>query len=168
MYNTALIACSQFPDQQQDDAFDVEGLARQLQTVVAPCFFITIGQGSGHYCAPNATYDRIWRQRRQVPFMENIEAIHREWSTRWGPKVSGWWVDGCYEAEYRFPEGQPPNFQTLAAALRAGNDDAIVAFIPGVLVPVICHSVHEDYTASEIAGVLPECPGPWVEREAMR
>jgi len=212
----------------QVDAFDVSGLARQLQTVGARYFFITIGQGSGHYCAPNDTYDRltgispskcsrrdlvsdlhaaldplgirllvytaaeiswgdpearvglglkhhhsdpdsggtrIWRQHRQVPFMENIEAIHREWSARWGDKVSGWWVDGCYEAKHRFPDGQPPNFQTLAAALRTGNPDALVAFNPGVLVPVICHSVHEDYTAGEIAAVLPECPGPWVEKD---
>ena len=211
----------------QVDLFDVEGLAQQLRSVRARYFFITIGQGSGHYGAPNETYDRltgikpskcsrrdlisdlhaaliplgikllvysgseiswgdrearvglklkhhhtdpgsgglkIWRKHRQVAFMKNVEAIHNEWSTRWGKKVAGWWIDGCYESAYRFPEGDPPNFETLAAALRSGNPDAIVAFNPGVTLPVVCHSVHEDYTAGEVARSLPECPGPWVEK----
>ena len=212
----------------QVDAFDVSGLARQLASVGAGYFFITLGQGSGHFCAPNAEYDRlagitpskcsrrdlvadihqeleplgirlmlysaaemawddaqarvglklkyhhndpgsggnrIWRRHRQVAFMKNIEAIHLEWAKRWGRKISGWWIDGCYEAAYRFPENDPPNFQTLAAALRAGNPEAIVAFNPGVLIPIICHSVHEDYTAGEISDALPECPGAWVEKD---
>ncbi len=215
----------------QVDAFDVEGLARQLHAVHARYFFITIGQGSGHFCAPNETYDRltgispskcsrrdlvsdlhavlaplgikllvysgsgiahrdvearpglklkhhhmdpgsggfkIWREHRQVEFMRNIEAIHRDWSTRWGKKVAGWWIDGCYESDCRFPEGDPPNFETFAAALRAGNPDALVAFNPGVRVPVVCHTIHEDYTAGEIARALPECPGPWVEKDGHR
>ena len=216
----------------QVDAFDVKGLARQLQSVQARYFFITIGQGSGHFCAPNETYDRltgirpgkcsrrdlvsdiyaelaplgikllvysaselawsdaqarpglkmthnhndlgsdgkklgykIWHEHRQVDFMKNVEAIHAEWSKRWGKKVSGWWIDGCYEADYRFPEDDPPNFATLAAALRAGNPDAIVAFNTGVKTPIICNTVHEDYTAGEISRALPECRSGWVEKD---
>lgn len=41
----------------QVDAFDVEGLAKQLARVKAPYFFLTLGQNSGHYCSPNAAYD---------------------------------------------------------------------------------------------------------------
>ena len=41
------------------DAFDVDGLAAQLASVGAGYLFITTGQNSGHYCAPNETYDRI-------------------------------------------------------------------------------------------------------------
>ena len=44
---------------QQIDSFDVKGLAEQLESVSARYFFITIGQGSGHFCAPNETYDRL-------------------------------------------------------------------------------------------------------------
>lgn len=43
----------------QVDAFDVEGLADQLEQCKAPYFFLTLGQNSGHYCSPNATYDSI-------------------------------------------------------------------------------------------------------------
>ncbi|MGQ9524155.1 MAG: discoidin domain-containing protein [Armatimonadota bacterium] len=41
------------------DGFDVEGLAQQLESVGAKYYFITLGQNSGHYCAPNATYDQF-------------------------------------------------------------------------------------------------------------
>ena len=44
----------------------------------------------------------------------------------------------------------------------------MVAFNPGVLTPVVCHTVHEDFTAGEIARELPECPGPWIERDGHR
>jgi len=40
------------------DRFDVDGLARQLASVGARYYFITLGQNSGHYCAPNEAYDR--------------------------------------------------------------------------------------------------------------
>jgi len=42
----------------QVDTFDVKALASQVASTGAGYYFITLGQGSGHYCAPNATYDR--------------------------------------------------------------------------------------------------------------
>lgn len=210
------------------DAFDVVGLARQLESVHARYFFITIGQGSGHYCVPNETYNAIagvrpskcskrdlvsdlydvlhplgidllvyapadgsnrdsearnglkltahwhdakdfdwqpgpqWGAFRLPEYQRNWEMICRDWSLRWGSKVRGWWVDGCYGADYRYPESEEPNFRTYAAALRAGNPDAIVAFNPGVLTPVIHYTDHEDYTAGEISDALPECKGSFV------
>ena len=41
------------------DAFDVEGLARQLAAAHVPYFVITLGQNSGYYLSPNRTYDEI-------------------------------------------------------------------------------------------------------------
>jgi alpha-L-fucosidase len=41
------------------DHFDVETLANQLAQVHAGYYLLTIGQGSGFYVAPNATYDRL-------------------------------------------------------------------------------------------------------------
>lgn len=41
------------------DEFDVEGLAGQLQEMKADYFIITLGQNSGWYCAPNATYEKL-------------------------------------------------------------------------------------------------------------
>ncbi len=41
------------------DAFDVEGLARQLEAAGTRYFVLTLGQNSGHYLSPNRTYDRL-------------------------------------------------------------------------------------------------------------
>ncbi len=218
---------------QQVVGFNVAGLAAQLDEAGADYFVITLGQGSGHYCAPNAVYDaltgvvpskcserdliadlhgalsprgirllvycaaemswgdaeareglglghhhndlnsegkrigtKVWREHRQPDFMRNIETVLRAWSVQWGNKVSGWWVDGCYEPEARFPENEPPNFATLADALRAGNPSAIVTFNAGITVPIVSVTRHDDYAAGEIAHRFPEsCPGTWVEKD---
>jgi hypothetical protein len=43
----------------QVENFDVEYLAQQLKSIGVRYYFITIGQHSGHYCSPNAAYDRF-------------------------------------------------------------------------------------------------------------
>ncbi|ULL15235.1 hypothetical protein DVH26_12785 [Paenibacillus sp. H1-7] len=209
------------------DAFDVEGLAKQLESVGAGYFFLTLGQNTGHYCAPNATYDSIvgiepskcsrrdlvsdlyealapkgikllvylpsgapngdpvamekleWengytgpgirhnRQRtgkRLAEFQRKWEAVITEWSLRWGNKVSGWWIDGCYFADEMYRHADEPNFGSFAAAMKAGNPDSIVCFNPGVIVPVITHRTeHEDYLGGEVIRAFPVCEGRWLE-----
>ncbi|HOZ47999.1 MAG TPA: alpha-L-fucosidase [Candidatus Hydrogenedentes bacterium] len=101
---------------------------------------------------------------RLESFQRKWEAVIREWSTRWGKNVSGWWFDGCYfpDAMYRHPE--PPNFESFAAAARAGNPDSIVAFNPGVRNPIIRLTPAEDYTAGEINEPQEvTCAGRWVD-----
>ena len=44
---------------EQVDTFDVAGLVRQLASTGTKYLLFTVGQNSGHYCAPNATYDRL-------------------------------------------------------------------------------------------------------------
>jgi hypothetical protein len=181
------------------DNFDVEGMAAQLQAAGVSYYQISIGQNSGYYLAPNATYDKItgiqpskcsrrdlvadlyealhkrgirlmvylpsggpgadkvadaaleWRNGPYPnrEFQTKWQQIIRDWSQRWGKKVSGWWFDGCYfpNSMYR---GEAPNFATLAAAARAGNPDSAVAFNPGVVYRILSMSPHEDFTAGEI------------------
>ena len=209
--------------------FDVQGLAEQLKAAGADYYIITLGQNSGFYCSPNATYDKYvgispskcstrdliadlyealhprgialmvylpsgapdrdatavaaleWKpgkhprwdktpappgeeDSRLEDFQRKWEDVIREWSTRWGTKVAGWWFDGCYfpDAMYRHPD--PPNFESFAAAARAGNPNSIVAFNPGVVDPIISLTPFEDYSAGEINE--PEkvkCPGRFVD-----
>ena len=205
------------------ESLDVQRLAGQLEECGAPYYFITIGQNSGHYCAPNATYDSIvgirpskcsrrdlvadlyealnprgikllvylpsgapaadpvamkalgwkwgfegewpaaWGGERTGPrlaeFQLKWEAVIREWALRWGKNVCGWWFDGCYFPDEMYRHPDPPNFQSFAAAAKAGNPEALAAFNPGVLVPVISLSEYEDYTAGEISEAFPVCPG---------
>ena len=92
---------------------------------------------------------------RLSDFQNNWESIVREWSLRWGRKVHGWWIDGTYYADRMYREPDAPNFESFAAEMKAGNPDSIVAFNPGVKVPVIRYSEFEDYTAGEVADALP-------------
>jgi hypothetical protein len=182
------------------DGFDVETLARQLQSAGARYYQITIGQNSGYYLAPNAVYDRLtgirpskcsrrdlvadlsdalskrgirllvylpsgapaqdqaaaaaleW-QNGPYPnqeFQRKWEQVIRAWSERWGKKVAGWWFDGCYFPNSMYRSTAPPNFASFAAAARAGNPDAALAFNPGVVYRMLSLTPDEDFTAGEI------------------
>lgn len=105
--------------------------------------------------------------KRLAEFQRMWESVIREWSDRWGKRVSGWWIDGCYFADEMYRHPDPPNFESFASALKAGNPSSIVAFNPGVFVDfglreVISLTEYEDYTAGEVARAFPVCPGRWV------
>ena len=87
---------------------------------------------------------------RNKEFQRKWEQIIREWSTRWGKKVSGWWFDGCYWPNIMYRTGDAPNFSTFAAAARAGNPDSAIAFNPGVIHRLVSITPFEDYIAGEI------------------
>ncbi|QYM78711.1 hypothetical protein K0B96_15625 [Horticoccus luteus] len=189
------------------DAFDVDGLAQQLSDARVPYFVITLGQNSGFYLSPNATYDAIVGRQpsrcsqrdliadlsralaprgirllaylpgtaprtdelaktklegtpdaRSTELLRNWEAVVREWSLRWGSRLSGWWIDGPYDqAPYQHPDA--PNYRSFAEALKAGNPDAIVTFNNGLRTPIYSSTEFEDYTAGEIERDLSVAPG---------
>eukprot|EP01043_Picozoa_sp_COSAG02_P042236 COSAG02_NODE_3574_length_6538_cov_261.862137_2_plen_985_part_00 len=58
--------------------------------------------------------------------------VVREWSDRWGSKVSGWWFDGAYAPGEQFFYKDGPNFESLAEAAKSGNPESIVAFSNGI------------------------------------
>jgi hypothetical protein len=86
---------------------------------------------------------------RNREFQLKWEAVIREWSVRWGSKVDGWWFDGCYWPNVMYRTDDSPNFASFAAAARAGNPKAVVAFNPGVYTRILSLTPHEDYTAGE-------------------
>lgn len=183
------------------DNFDVEGLAEQIKSVGAGYYIMTIGQNSGYYLSPNATYDRLvdiqpskcsrrdliadlyealnlrgiklivylpsgapngdaiakqkleW-QNGPYPnreFQIRWEQVIREWSERWGDRVAGWWFDGCYWPNTMYRSKDAPNFESFAAAARAGHPQRLVAFNRGVIPRIISITPFEDYTAGEIS-----------------
>jgi hypothetical protein len=185
------------------DRFDVEALAEQLKSTGARWYQISIGQNSGYYLSPNATYDKLtgiqpskcsrrdlvadlydamrkrgirlmvylpagapagdaaartalqWESgaHRNREFQIKWESVIREWSTRWGTKVSGWWFDGCYWPNTMYRSEEAPNFKSFAAAARAGNPESAIAFNPGVYPRIFAMSPYQDYTAGEIDDV---------------
>ena len=87
---------------------------------------------------------------RNREFQLKWERVIREWSLRYGRGIAGWWFDGCYwpNTMYRSPE--PPSFESFAAAARAGNPYAALAFNPGVVYRSLSVTPHEDYVAGEV------------------
>ena len=77
-------------------------------------------------------------------FAERWASVIREWSTRYGDKVSGWWFDGGYDSVH-FDEAVAAIY---SEAVRAGNANALVTFNPGV--GLERHTRAEDYTAGEL------------------
>ena len=49
------------------DGFDAQGLADQLAEIGARYYFITLGQGSGHYCAPSWWVDGAYGREQRYP-----------------------------------------------------------------------------------------------------
>jgi hypothetical protein len=115
---------------------------------------------SGWQLKPGTYLNTRNTDERLSTFQRNWEAVIREWSLRWGTKVHGWWFDGCYFADRMYRNQDEPNFASMASAARAGNPNSIVAFNPGVTVPVIRCTQYEDYTAGEISSALPVKESP--------
>lgn len=182
------------------DAFDVDSLTGKLAQAGAGYCFLTVGQNSGMFCSPNATFDAIvqhspsrisrrdlvadladamvsrglrmgvyvtsggpendvraverlgWKKGefRNAEFQRHWEAILREWSLRWGSRVSAWWVDGVYFADAMYRQAEEPNFASFAAAMRAGNPEALLAFNPGCRTQLAMVTPEEDFTAGEL------------------
>lgn len=93
--------------------------------------------------------------RRMEQMQEMWQDIISDWSLRFGKNISGWWIDGCYFADVMYRHQDEPNFKSLAAVIRAGNPDSIIAFNPGVHMPLMSLTEYEDYTAGEVDGELP-------------
>jgi hypothetical protein len=83
--------------------------------------------------------------------IDNLAAVYKEFSLRYGLGVSGWWVDGAGVAEYASAPQREEWFKKIAGALRAGNPRALVSFSPGL--ELARYSQQSDFTAGE-ANVL--------------
>jgi alpha-L-fucosidase len=117
----------------------------------------------------NAPNDWQANREGQIEYLHHWQRIHEHWSKQWGSKVDGWWVDGCYQKEIRFPGNEPPNLETMKAALLAGNPKAIVTFNSGK--GVRFYSEHEDYSAGEVSEIsrdFPDEPKTWYEEDGHR
>lgn len=99
--------------------------------------------------------------------IENIAAVYREYSLRYGDKVAGWWVDGAQNPAYKTSPNRERWFKTIADALHAGNPQALVTFNPGLvaLAPALRidrYTKSAEYTAGESEDIDPLPSGRWV------
>lgn len=115
--------------------------------------YLPSGAPAGDSIARNALK---WKNGpyRNKEFQIMWEEIIKEWSLRWGEKISGWWFDGCYWPNTMYRTEDTPNFKSFAEAAKSGNPESIVAFNPGVVYRSISITPYEDYIAGEVD--LPE------------
>jgi len=89
------------------------------------------------------------------PFVEKWANVLEEYALRYGDKVCGWWIDGCYKKALGYDDGL---LRLYYDAVKRGNPNAIVAFNDGVKKLITREDGLSDFTAGEQVDftVLPE------------
>ena len=92
-------------------------------------------------------------ERKPAPqaFTKKWSEVIAEWSKRYQLKVAGWWFDGSYNTAGWDDLSKKYNFNTWAAAARAGNPYRVLAFNPGTRIDKAFSALtpQQDYTAGE-------------------
>ncbi len=80
----------------------------------------------------------------------SLNATLGEWSKRWGTKVAGWWLDGCYPqvTGYGNPVDGEKNIDTMLKTIKLNNPDAMVTCNPSAQI-FKAVSVEQNYMAGE-------------------
>ncbi len=116
--------------------------------------------GTGPSCDAKANAAMGWQTPIPDAWTEKWAAVTEEYAVRYGEKVAGWWVDGCY-AKHGNLGYNDAKLAPLARALKAGNPKRIIALNPGV--ELSAYSVHDDYTAGEQNALLELPASRWLD-----
>jgi hypothetical protein len=122
----------------------VADLYEALRRKGIPLMLYWTGNGPSADAKANAAMG--WKTPVTREWLLKWAAITEEYGRRYGEKVAGWWVDGCYytHGDLRYDDEK---LGILAAALKAGNPKRLIALNPGV--ELTAYSRHEDFTAGE-------------------
>ena len=63
------------------------------------------------------------------PFVERWASVLEEYSVRYGDKIKGWWIDGCYKDYFKYTDEL---LELYYKACKKGNPEALVALNNGV------------------------------------
>lgn len=111
-----------------------------------PLLLYTTGDGPCADAKAAAAFG--WATPVTTNYAHRWAEVFREYSLRYGDKVKGWWVDGCYRVHGNLAYNDE-TLGILARALKAGNPAAILAMNNGVEDRVRPYTPHEDFTAGE-------------------
>lgn len=80
-------------------------------------------------------------------FVEKWASVLEEYAIRYGQKVKGWWIDGCYKEYFKYTDEL---LELLYTACKKGNPDALVSLNNGVGDgDIIAGYTYEDYLCGE-------------------
>lgn len=88
-------------------------------------------------------------------FVTRWASVLKEYSLRYGSKIKGWWVDGCYRNHFKYTDAL---LGLLYDACKAGNQDAIVALNGGLFSDLNMNYSKEEFVCGEFEtlGFLPK------------
>ena len=81
-----------------------------------------------------------------MEFVKRWASVLEEYSLRYGDKIKGWWVDGCYRDHFKYTDEL---LEPLYKACKSGNPDAIVALNGGVGNKFEMNYPDEDFVCGE-------------------
>jgi hypothetical protein len=137
----------------------VEDLWQALHRKNIPLMLYTTGDGPREDDRSAAVFG--WKTPVTTEFVTRWASVIHDYGERYGEKIAGWWVDGCYP----FIGYDEEKLGILARALKAGNPRRIIAFNPGVEDRVKAYSRHEDYTCGEQNQFFDQPVSRWVNGE---
>ncbi len=79
-------------------------------------------------------------------FVRNWAAVLEEYAVRYGKKVNGWWIDGCYRDYFKYTDEL---LEPYDLACKKGNPDALVAMNNGVFPDYRKNYRGEDFVCGE-------------------
>ncbi len=87
-----------------------------------------------------------WNGQVSDQYVRNWADVAAEYSRRYGDRIKGWWVDGCY-AHIGYNE---PRWRMLAQGIKAGNPHAIIALNNPAMSYANSSTDCDDFTTGEV------------------
>jgi hypothetical protein len=137
----------------------VEDLYQALHRKKIPLLLYWTGDGPREDAKAAAALG--WTETVSADYVKKWAAVAQEYGERYGDKVAGWWVDGCYPF-IGYDDGK---LGFMARALKAGNPRRIIALNVGVQDKVRAYSQHEDFTTGEQNRFFDQPVSRWVNGE---
>ena len=100
-----------------------------------------------------------WDGQVTDEYVRNWAKVAAEYGNRYGKKVYGWWVDGCYE----FIGYNQDRWSMLAEGLRAGNPRRIIALNNPSGTHANSSSREDDFTTGEVSNFGEVPVSRWVD-----
>jgi hypothetical protein len=91
------------------------------------------------------SYEKGEHTKIKTEFVKNWSEVVSEYGNRYGTKVVGWWVDGCYQSIGYDKD----KLAILARGLKSGNPNRIIALNNGVQKNVSLYSLSDNFTCGE-------------------
>lgn len=79
-------------------------------------------------------------------FVEKWASVLEEYSVRYGDKIKGWWIDGCYKDWFKYTDEL---LEMYYKACKKGNPNALVALNPGLREDFENGFTYEDFLCGE-------------------